>query len=96
MHRDWLDRLGEECKGKLGPETVKYLAPKVHLLQGNPRELIPSQVEVLRHDLLVIGSIARTGVAGLLMGNTAEAVLNEVDCSVATVKPPGFESPIHL
>ena len=28
------------------------------------------------------------------MSNTAEAVLGKVDCSVMTVKPPGFVTPI--
>ena len=96
LHREWLDTLVEEFLGKMGPEIANYLVPKVHLLKGNPRQIVPQQVELLRPDLLVIGSVARTGVSGLLMGNTAEAILNKVDCSVATVKPPGFKLPIHL
>jgi len=65
-------------------------------VKGDPKQIIQQQVEQLGPDLLVIGSVARTGLSGLLMGNTAEAVLNEVDCSVAIVKPAGFKSPIHL
>ena len=49
-----------------------------------------------RIDLLVMGTVCRTGVAGFLIGNTAEKVLNEVNCSVLTVKPKGFETPITL
>ncbi len=96
VHQDWLEALVKECLDKFGPDAVQYLAPKVHLLTGSPHQVIPEQVEVLRPDLMVIGSIARTGLPGFLMGNTAEAILDEVDCSVTTVKPPGFESPIHL
>lgn len=96
MHREWLDTLVEEFLGKLGPEIANYLVPKVYLIKGNPRQIVPQQVELLRPDLLVIGSAGRTGVSGLLMGNTAEAILNKVDCSVATVKPSGFKLPIHL
>ena len=44
-------------------------------------------------DLLVMGTVSRTGVAGLIIGNTAEKVLNKVDCSVLTVKPEGFVTP---
>lgn len=47
-------------------------------------------------DLLVMGTVCRTGVAGLIIGNTAEKVLNKVDCSVLTVKPEGFISPVTL
>jgi nucleotide-binding universal stress UspA family protein len=94
-HRDWIEALVKKCLDSLGSEAVQYLTPKIHLLKGDPRKVIPAQVDALRPDLLVIGSVARTGVSGLLMGNTAEAILNEVDCSVATIKPPGFESPIQ-
>jgi nucleotide-binding universal stress UspA family protein len=31
-----------------------------------------------------------------LIGNTAEEVLGAVDCSVLTVKPQGFVSPVTL
>ncbi len=47
-------------------------------------------------DLLIMGTVCRTGVAGFFIGNTAEKVLNKVDCSVLTVKPEGFETPVKL
>ena len=47
-------------------------------------------------DLLVMGSVCRTGVAGFFIGNTAEKVLSEVNCSVLTVKPEGFVTPVTL
>jgi nucleotide-binding universal stress UspA family protein len=43
-----------------------------------------------------MGTVSRTGVAGLLIGNTAEKVLNQVGCSVLTVKPDGFITPVKL
>ncbi len=48
-----------------------------------------------RIDLLVLGTIGRSGIAGLLMGNTAERILNKVECSVLAVKPEGFVSSIR-
>ena len=47
-------------------------------------------------DLLVMGTVCRTGIAGFIIGNTAEKVLSEVDCSVLTVKPEGFVTPVTL
>jgi nucleotide-binding universal stress UspA family protein len=47
-------------------------------------------------DLLVMGTVCRTGIAGFLIGNTAEEVLNQVDCSVLTRKPVGFVTPVTL
>lgn len=46
-------------------------------------------------DLLIIGTIARSGIPGVLIGNTAERLLPEVTCSMLTVKPVGFRSPIQ-
>ena len=41
-------------------------------------------------------TVARTGIAGFIVGNTAESILRNVDCSVLTVKPEGFVSPIKV
>ena len=47
-------------------------------------------------DLLVMGTVCRTGLPGFIIGNTAEKVLSEVDCSVLTVKPDGFDTPVSV
>lgn len=41
-----------------------------------------------------MGTIARTGVIGALTGNTAEQVLDRATCSVLTIKPNDFISPV--
>jgi len=43
-----------------------------------------------------MGTLSRTGISGLLIGNTAEKVLRQVDCSVLIVKPDGFITPVKL
>jgi nucleotide-binding universal stress UspA family protein len=43
---------------------------------------------------LVMGTIARTGLSGMIIGNTAEQVLGLIQTSVIAVKPEGFESPV--
>ncbi|MDH3609808.1 MAG: hypothetical protein OEQ24_11280 [Gammaproteobacteria bacterium] len=43
-----------------------------------------------------MGTIARKGIAGFFMRNTAETILNQINCSILTVKPPGFISPVKL
>lgn len=47
-------------------------------------------------DLLVMGTVCRTGLPGFIIGNTAEKVLSEVNCSVLTIKPEGFVTPVTL
>jgi nucleotide-binding universal stress UspA family protein len=47
-------------------------------------------------DLVVMGTVARSGLSGILIGNTAEKVLGKVRCAVLAIKPAGFVSPIQL
>ncbi|MFK7768429.1 MAG: universal stress protein [Mariniblastus sp.] len=66
----------------------------VHMLQGRAGTVIPKAIENNKGDLLVMGTVCRTGIPGFFIGNTAETILNQVDCSVLTVKPKSFVSPI--
>ena len=68
----------------------------VHIQQGNAGEIIPALATQLNADVLIMGTIARAGVPGLLIGNTAEQMLRAVDCSVLALKPKGFISPVGL
>ena len=83
-----------ELDGFLGP--YPYDKRTVHLVKGRAGDVIPDLAEGLDVDLVVIGTVGRTGVPGLLIGNTAEEILNSVDCSVLTLKPEGFETPIQV
>jgi len=70
-------------------------SPRVHLLAGKPEVGISSLASEKQMDLLVMGTLCRTGIRGFLIGNTAEGVLRRVDCSLLTVKPDGFISPVQ-
>ena len=70
--------------------------PQWHVIKGPARQVIPGFIESHDIELLVMGSVARAGIPGLLIGSTAESVLGEVNCSVLTVNPDGFISPIAL
>ena len=45
-------------------------------------------------DLIVMGTVCRTGIKGFLIGNTAESIMEDVRCSILALKPQGFVSPI--
>lgn len=59
-------------------------------------DAIEKYVETHQVDLLVIGSNARRGLAGVFAGNTAEWLLPTVHCSLLVVKPDGFVCPVCL
>lgn len=89
-----LDSLIDEMDAKLGQGAMDYLKPKVHLVKGLARKEIPLLAKQFKADLVVMGTVARTGVPGFIMGNTAETILNQIECSVLAIKPPGFVSPV--
>jgi universal stress protein E len=64
------------------------------VLKGKPDAAIAKFVAKNDIDLLVMGSVARSGLPGLLVGNTAERIVNQVDCSVLVVKPDGWKTPV--
>jgi nucleotide-binding universal stress UspA family protein len=66
-----------------------------HLVKGDPGLLIPRFVKRREIDLVVMGTVARAGIGGLLMGNAAEKTLHRLGCSVLAVKPDEFVSPVR-
>ncbi|MDF1564878.1 MAG: amino acid permease [Deltaproteobacteria bacterium] len=67
-----------------------------HLLEGRPGTAIPAFAREQEMDLIVMGTVTRTGIAGYFSGNTAEDVLARASRSVLAIKPPGFVTPIEL
>jgi len=74
----WLENLVNNYGAKADKDAIDYVSPQLHLIV----------------DLIVMGTVARSGIPGFFMGNTAESILNQIDCSVLAIKPPGFESPV--
>lgn len=74
-----------------GPTTLNQ-----HLLCGEPGHIISKFVKKNKVNLLVMGTVSRTDISGLFIGNTAEKILSRIRCSVLAVKPPDFRSPVKL
>jgi nucleotide-binding universal stress UspA family protein len=80
----------------LEPFRATHEAPEVHLRRGSPSSIVRSVADDIEADLLVMGTVCRTGAAGFLIGNTAETVLNHITCSILALKPEGFVSPVEF
>jgi universal stress protein E len=76
--------------------SLEKVTHQVHLLKGQASGLIPELAKKKRINLIVMGTLCRTGIPGFFIGNTAEKVLHRVNCSVLTVKPEGFITPVTL
>lgn len=64
------------------------------LIEGEAGLVIPEYIEKNNIDMVLLGTVGRTGVKGFLIGNTAETLINQLDCSIMAVKPDGFQSPV--
>lgn len=69
---------------------------QVHVEEGQADSVILDAIEKYEIDLLVMGTAARHGIPGLLLGNTAERLLPHVTCSVLAIKPSDFQSPVTI
>jgi nucleotide-binding universal stress UspA family protein len=89
------DKLMQEAIAQVGVEAQHFIMPKISLIKGDPDKVIAKYTDDINANLVVMGTVARTGIAGLIMGNTAESILDQLDQSIVAVKPPGFFSPVQ-
>jgi nucleotide-binding universal stress UspA family protein len=82
----------ESLASSLGDRAAQV---RLELRKGHPEEVIPEYVVSEGIDLVVMGTVARTGISGLVIGNTAERLLQRLVSSVIAVKPDGFVSSIR-
>ena len=88
-HREAVDAL-------LQPYPLAEVDHEVLLSRGLPQRMITERVQERDIDLIVMGTVNRTGIPGLLVGSAAETILEAVTCSVLAVKPGGFVTPVTL
>lgn len=69
--------------------TMEPVLPK-----GEAAKVIPPIVALHQVDLLVMGTLGRDGLPGMIIGNTSESILEQVNCSVLALKPSHFVSPV--
>lgn len=70
--------------------------PQAMTIREDPATAILDYCQQNSIDLLVMGTIARSGIPGMLMGNTAERLLPLVRCSVLAAKPDDFVCPVSI
>lgn len=94
QRRLWLEDLLNDTRRPLGGEMTEFLKPQLHVIRGYAEKVVPECARRLGAELIVMGTLGRTGIPGFVIGNTAEAIINNIDCSVLAVKPAGFVSPV--
>ncbi|WP_068826261.1 universal stress protein [Pseudomonas sp. BMS12] len=78
-------RYREQCKAFQAEYDVSD--ERLHVAEGPADVLIPYTAHKLSAAVTVIGTVARTGLSGALIGNTAEVVLDALESDVLVLKP---------
>jgi universal stress protein E len=58
-----------------------------HVIGRHPSDAIAEVANEIHSSLVVMGAISRTGFKRLMIGNTAERVLDRLSCDVLVIKP---------
>jgi len=69
---------------------VEIPRSRAHLIARHPIDAIEAAATAVRSDIVVMGAISRSGLKRLVLGNTAEKVLDHLPCDVLVVKPKRF------
>lgn len=67
---------------------------RVQIREGYAAEALPSVADEELADIVALGVAQRSRFRRVLIGHTAERVLDTLDCDVLIVKPPGFRTPV--
>ncbi len=82
-------------RAKIGALIERYEIPdnRVHVDMGIPTEYLPRIAMEYTMDVMVMGVLSRGHFKRAIIGNTAEHVLDDLQCDVLVVKSPKFGWP---
>lgn len=62
--------------------------------EGLPEEVLPDMADELKSTLMIMGCVGRTGLSAALLGNTAEHVVDRLNCDILILKPDDYSCPV--
>lgn len=74
-----------KIKAFMEEQNVEYSSISVNA--GKPQRVLPSIANKLKADLVVLGSVGRKGIQGILLGNTAEKTMSRLRTDLAVIHP---------
>ncbi len=76
--------------------AVNIAQSRRYLVAARPIEAIADTARRNRIAIVVMGALSRSGLSRLLIGNTAERILDELTCDILVIKPSSFRSSMSL
>ncbi|NMP31466.1 universal stress protein UspE [Thalassotalea sp. M1531] len=91
------DTMLKHHQDAMAEHAEKYGINKEHtyVKEGLPEDVIESLSQKLDAELVILGTIGRTGLSAALIGNTAEHVIDKLNCDVLALKPADYISPLQ-
>lgn len=71
-------------------EATGIPKPRCHVVARHPIDAIEQTARKVHSDIVVMGAMSRSGIKRLFFGNTAEALLDSLNCDLLIVKPVHF------
>lgn len=87
-------RLDQQLARAAAGQALEYVKAEVIEGVGHADVYLLELLKNRQIDLLVMGTMARSGIPGVFIGNTAERLLAQAGCSMLAVKPADFKCPI--
>lgn len=87
------ERIGTEHREKLDELAAAngIDADHTHQLAGRARDLLPYVARERNADLVIMGAMARSAMERMIIGSTAEKVLDHLPCDILILRPDAAE-----
>lgn len=94
---EYNDAMQAHHKKSMNEHADKFNIPlkNTYVEEGLPETVIEQTAMKIDAELVVLGTIGRTGISAALIGNTAEHVIDLLNCDVLALKPEGYKSPMQ-
>jgi universal stress protein E len=71
-------------------EPLGISKARLHVMGRHPTDAIEEVAKETGSQIVALGSLSRSGLDRILIGNTAEALIDRLQCDILLVKPPTF------
>lgn len=90
IYEDYRHQAEEEQRYLFDEFIAEYkLAPEqIHTLTGAPEDVLPPLAEKLPASMVIMGVVSRSALPTLIIGHTAENLLDRLECDVLVLKHP--------
>ncbi|MCC7461516.1 MAG: universal stress protein [Gammaproteobacteria bacterium] len=76
-------------------QPLRLAARQLHLARGDVTSELPRMARRARASTVVMGAVSRSGLKNLVIGHTAQRLMDRLPSDILVVKPPGFRTHVR-